>query len=99
MPDPIVATEQFGFEKVGRAVSAMDWPASRAVAVTPSDTDELVNVSRGIFVGNTGDLTVVLGDDSAAVTFENIADGTLLPLRVRQVLSTGTTATGIVALY
>ena len=49
-------------------------------------------------LGNAGDVTItnLLGN---AVTFENLADGSILPVRCKCVNATGTTATGIVALF
>ena len=73
-------------------------PADNAVAVTKHDTTELTYVSRGIYVGGAGDMTVLtLGGETTQ--FVGIAAGTLLPIRVRRVNSTGTTVTAIVALY
>lgn len=72
--------------------------AGRAVAVTPADGTDFTNVSRAIYVGGAGDLSVVtLGGDT--VTFSAVAAGSLLPIRVRRVRSTGTTATLILNLW
>lgn len=73
-------------------------PATKAVAVTPSDTDELATVSRALYVGGAGNLSLILAGDSSAVTFTGVPAGTILPFRVKQVKSTSTTATAIVAL-
>lgn len=75
-----------------------DEPCKTAVAVTPHDTTELTNASRALYVGTGGDLVVILVNDSTAVTFKNVAAGTVLPLRAKIVKSTGTTAANIVAL-
>ncbi|MEX1383648.1 hypothetical protein [Lutibacter sp.] len=78
--------------------------AGRAASVTPSDTLDIPSVTGGIndgcvlYVGIGGDLTVTTtGQD--VVTFVNIQDGTFIPVQVLKVLSTGTTATGIIALW
>lgn len=66
--------------------------------VTPSDTDALPHgLCRSVFVAGAGVLRVrnLTGD---VVTFHSLASQ-YHPLRVRQVMATGTTATGIVALY
>lgn len=72
-------------------------PARNAVTVTPSDTVDLINVSKALYVGVTGDVTVnTLGGGTA--TFKAVPAGMILPVRCTRVLSTGTTATSIVAL-
>lgn len=74
----------------------LDSPVSNWAAVTPHDTNELSYVSRAVWVGGAGNLNVVTaGDDS--VTFSGIQAGTLLPIRVKKILSTSTTATLILA--
>lgn len=80
--------------------------ARKAYAVTPSDTVNLDYGIRkacaGVYVGSTGDLAVIMvgaDDDSDVTTFSNVADGTFLPIQVKRVNSTGTTASDILALY
>lgn len=73
-------------------------PITHAVPVTPDDDDELEYVTRAIYVGDGGDLAVVL-QDSGTVTFANVPTGTTLPIRVKKVLNTGTVATAIIALW
>lgn len=70
--------------------------AMSAAAVTKSDTTVLP-VTKAIYVGGTGDLNVIFSEDSAAVLLTGVSG--FLPIMVKQVLSTSTTATGIVALY
>lgn len=72
--------------------------AASAVAVTPSDANELQYYTSALWVGGSGAVSVVLRDDSTPVTFQ-VFGGTLLPFYVRQVRQSGTTATNIVALY
>ena len=73
-------------------------PTRRAASVTPSDTDDLANVSRYLWVGGAGSVRVLTerGDD---VTFAGVPAGTLLPISVSRVLAGGTTATNILALF
>jgi hypothetical protein len=73
-------------------------PLTSAVAVTPHNTNELSYVTRALYVGGTGDVAVTM-QDSGDVTFADVPAGTLLPLRVKIVKSTGTDATNIVALW
>lgn len=86
MPDP--------FGTYGDGLSA---PAARAVAVTPHDTNELTRHAKALYVGGAGNIavTTVGGDD---VTFTAVPAGSILPVRVKIVKSTGTSATSIVAL-
>lgn len=72
-------------------------PVQKAAAVTPSDVTVLP-VTRGLYVGTTGNLNVVMAEDGATVLFSNVPVG-FVPLQVTQVLSTSTTASTIVALW
>ena len=73
-------------------------PAVCAAAVTPHNTNELEVISRALYVGGAGDVKVkMLGDQE--VTFSAVPAGSILPIRVKQVFSTGTTATLILNLY
>lgn len=71
--------------------------AEDAAAVTPNDSTDLTFTSRAIYVGGGGDLKVNLSDGTT-VTFASIAAGIIHPIRVKRVFSTGTTATGILAI-
>lgn len=73
-------------------------PARDGAAVTPNDGADLSINSRAIYVGQAGNLAVVMVGGQA-VNFTGIAAGTLLPVRVSRVRATGTTAGSIVALW
>lgn len=75
-------------------------PASRTAAITPSDTTDLDRYAKALYVGVSGDVKVLAAgdDDAGGVTFKSHPIG-YLPVRVRRVLATGTTATNLVALY
>jgi len=79
-------------------VSPLTEPPSNFAAVTKSDTDELTYVVRALYVGGAGDVSVV-GKDSGTVTFKAVPAGTTLVGRFKQVRSTLTTATDIVAMW
>lgn len=68
-------------------ISAADWPTAR--------------ITRGIYVGTSGDVVVQYCDDSdaATVTHKNLAAGVWHPMQVQKVVRTGTTATDILAGY
>lgn len=71
-------------------------PASRAAAVTPSDTT-VVN-ANALYIGTTGNVALVLREGDAAVTFTAVPVG-ILKVNAYKVMSTNTTASNIVALY
>lgn len=77
--------------------SGLDAPASHGFAIAPHDVTELAEVTRALYVGGAGAVAVVLAS-GASLTFSGIAGGTVLPLRLRQVRATGTTATQLVGL-
>lgn len=72
-------------------------PARSAAEVTFNDSS-LINPTRAIYVGSTGNVKVDFVDGTT-VTFSSVSAGTLLPIRVNKIYSTGTTATDIIALY
>jgi hypothetical protein len=78
--------------------SGYDAPASNAFVVTPADGSNLTHAARALFVGGAGDIRVdTLGGDT--VTFASVPAGSILPVRVLKVYSTGTDASNIVAVY
>ena len=77
---------------------AIGAPSDKAEAITPSDTLDLTNATRGIYVGGSGDITCIMASDSSSVTFSSVNTGSILPIRVKRVESTGTTATNLIAL-
>jgi hypothetical protein len=74
-------------------------PATRAVAVVPHDVNALADVPKALFVGTGGHIVLRGSGGGADVTFRNVADGTVLPVRAQFVRATGTTAADIVALF
>ena len=73
-------------------------PARSASTVTPSDGTDLPHVSRAIYVGQTGDVSVVMADGDQVI-FEAVPAGAMLPIRVSGINATGTTAAGILSLW
>lgn len=68
-----------------------------AAAVTPSDSADLPQFSV-IYVGGAGNVKVTTAQGSA-VTFSGVNAGTVIPVRVRRVWATGTTATLLTAVF
>lgn len=71
-------------------------PVPSAFAIAPADGADIPAVTRAIYVGVSGDLKVMLLEDSVAVTFVGLAAGIWHPMRVQRVYATGTTATDII---
>lgn len=70
---------------------------NNALAVTPSDADTFAQ-GVAIYCGAAGNVSVVPWHSTTAVTVAVLA-GTVIPFRVSKVNATGTTATGLVAVY
>jgi hypothetical protein len=80
------------------AESGLTTPALNAVALTPDDSNDLTTTTRGLYIGVGGNISVILEGDTVAVTFLGAIAGTVLPLRVKRLRSTSTTATNLVGL-
>jgi hypothetical protein len=78
-------------------------PYTDAVAITPSNTVDLAQVTRALHAHGAGshhDVAVTLANDPDGTSVVlSIAKGDVLPIRVKRVWVTGTTATTIVGLY
>lgn len=70
-------------------------PVTGAVTVTPSDVNDLPEITLSLYVSTAGAAKLTLYDNTT-VTYANLSAGRH-PLRVRRVWATGTMATGIVA--
>jgi len=76
---------------------APDAPANGAFPITPSDSANLPQAARRLYIGGAGDLVVTLRDGSA-VKFANVPAGTELNVTAVKVAASGTTATNVVGL-
>lgn len=83
------------FRKHSRGLTA---PPENATAIQPADGTPLSHASRAIYVGGAGTLRVEMLNGEA-VSLIGVAAGSLLPIRVRKVFQTGTTASGLVAFW
>lgn len=73
-------------------------PYNDAAVVTPSDSTDLANITRAIYVGSQGTITVRMAGSGNDIQFD-LDKHELLPIRVVRVLATGTSADNIVALW
>lgn len=76
-------------------------PADNVAAITPNNSTDLSALTRGIYVGVSGDLKVDLydGETVTTVTFTGLASGVIHPIRAQRVYATGTTATSILGVF
>jgi len=77
--------------------SGLESPATRHFAIIPSNSADLANVPRAIYVGTGGDLR--LRDASGQDVTYTVVSGAVLPFRAVRVLASGTTAAGLVGWY
>ncbi len=68
--------------------------ASKIVAVTPDDDDDF-STPGFLYVGGAGNIAVIAAGDTDSVILHSVAAGSVLPIIVKRVLSTGTTASNI----
>jgi hypothetical protein len=74
-------------------------PAVDAQAVVTNDLTALPNgACVALYIGVAGNVKIKTAQNTD-ITFVGLAAGSLLPVRVKQVFATGTTATNIIALY
>lgn len=76
--------------------SPINGPATHAAAVIPNDNNDLTHLCSALHIGISGDVRVVTHGNET-VTFVDVIG--ILPIRVRRVFATGTTALGIVAVW
>lgn len=86
---------------------ANTFQALNAQVITPSNTTDLTlsggaiiagDTGACIYVGTGGNLVVTMLSGQV-VTFANVGSGSFLPIQVKRVWATGTTATDLLSLY
>lgn len=85
--------------RAGEAIAQYD--ASISSAATPTLDATLPRITRGVYVGASGNLTVQFaGDaDASTVTLIGIAAGVWHPMQIQKIISATTSATGILVGY
>lgn len=73
-------------------------PKGGAFSITPNDSTNLSQGAVALYVGTGGNIkiTTSLGN---TITFVNVPDGAVLPVRVARVYASGTDASNIIGLY
>lgn len=90
---PVLAADKFANYQL-----SLNAPMTGGFAVTKSDATVFSQPTRAVWVGGVGDLAVTYLDGTTDI-IQAVPTGTMLNIRVTQVLSTGTTATKISGLY
>ncbi|WP_086606502.1 spike base protein, RCAP_Rcc01079 family [Erythrobacter donghaensis] len=80
------------------AADSLTSPAGNCFAIVPSDTVDLPVNAKAIYIGSGGNLVVLAMNAAAPVTLRNTIAGSILDIRVRRILATGTTAQDLVGL-
>ena len=88
----MAAIDKFQNEK-----KTYEMPSNHLFSITPDDVLEQPYITRAIYIGTAGDLTVT-DEFNNTVTFFNLVPGILLPLRVKLVKVTGTSAGALIGL-
>src|SRR4051794_32584204 len=81
-----------------KLATGLDSPYRHAAAVTPSDSTDLTNVTRAIYVGGAGNI-VLITEQGETVTITGATVGSVLRICASRIKSTNTTATNLVALW
>lgn len=85
------------FDAFSTRSTGLNSPAENAETITPSDSTDLSYATRAIYVATDGDIRATfLG--GTTVTLSGLRGGAAYPFRLQRILSTGTTATGIIGL-
>lgn len=77
----------------------MTHPAYNFAAVTPNDSADLTGGQARAFYIGTGGTIALQNSAGTSVSFTSVNGGSILPVSSRRVLATGTTASGIIALF
>ena len=76
--------------------SSLSGPATDIVPVTPDDVTDMAEVAIALYIEIGGQISILTARNSARTV--TVIDQTILPVGVRRVNATGTTATGIHAM-
>lgn len=77
--------------------ASLQSPASSLSPVTPADGADLAQAARALNVATSGAVRITTVAGTTATVY--VAAGIAFPVRARRVWATGTTATGIVAMW
>lgn len=84
-------------DKFAGISSNPSFPSTSVAEVTPDDESDLAAITLAINVATPGSVKITAQDGTVARI--SISPGAPFPIRARRIWATGTTATGITALY
>lgn len=84
-------------DNFSNTATGMSGPANDAFNIIPDDAIDLTQVTRALYTGAGGDISLVM-QSGASVSFIAVPAGIILPLRIRKVMATATTATNLCGL-
>ncbi|MFK7941611.1 MAG: hypothetical protein AB8B85_01660 [Paracoccaceae bacterium] len=76
-----------------------DGPSVDGATITPNDSADLSPLPRALYIGGAGNVSVDTFGGTESLVFVGAQAGSIIPMAVRRVNATGTTATDIVAMY
>jgi hypothetical protein len=83
----------------------MNGPLNKFEPITPSDTVDIPRYTQtqqltdGVYVGGGAGVIVAVMADRSTCTFAGAITGSILPIGVRRINASATTATNLVAVY
>jgi len=84
-------------DRYSTSASGVTGPGDDAFTVTPSDTVDFLVMARALYVGTTGDVTLVTRGGTT-LKFAAVPAGGIIPVRCSRVNATATTASNIVGI-
>jgi hypothetical protein len=78
--------------------TTLNSPGSHHAAITPSDTVNMTNHCRGIYVGVAGNIAILSVNDELE-TYIAASAGSVIPIQAKRVNLTDTTASSLIAMW
>ena len=78
--------------------NSLSSPAAHCFDILPDDASELPSAAKAIYVGSGGDIVLRAVDSDQDVVLQGVGSGAILPIRIRAIRATGTTASALIGL-
>ena len=83
-------------DEINREQDSQLLPSRKTFPITPSDTVELPEIPKGIYIGTGGDVTLRSLHGTEDVTYRNLGDASYIYVNASYIRQTGTTATNMI---